>query len=350
MHDKIVWSELRPAGDYDVAWLISANYTLQYILAYGFTDPAKKLYLSSDFGASWSEVIPEGSGHSTCSNTCISETGQYMYANNGTHAYKSDDYGASWTEFDPEPSATVSYVHIRTSADGSHVALGAFGTISLDFHALYLSSDYGATWTREVPSVPGYRQTYERGLALSGDGTHVYVTFDEPDLDSYHVRIHKSSNFGSSWSYYERNEDIASYEALACSYDGSIVAAGLNTGFRVRFHVSTDYGVSFFNKNNGLPGTSGGGIVGSIINLACDYSGESIGIACAADVGDSNLYFTNSYGNINYISYPRPLPHHAYDNMIPSSDGLIWIAAGQAASRLWAGVYLVGELDVEWWN
>lgn len=113
---------------------MSGDSTCQYLVA---VQEFGNLYLSSDFGGSWSVPSAFGtSGYWTALD--MSSSGQFVLcAISGVGVYVSSDFGMTWTKSTLD--AAVSVLSIAVDSSGQNMILASASQI-------YLSSDLGMTW------------------------------------------------------------------------------------------------------------------------------------------------------------------------------------------------------------
>ena len=167
------WSQVGSAGKY---------------LFLSITDDGSKIYsaisgtgvcVSTDFGVTWTTL---------CSNSqiptalAISGTGQYLIYSTSNSIYKSSDYGSSWT--------TLQSLLTAQSASISRTGQYQVYTynISSTSKALMQSSDYGVTWSTKT-----YSSVNVALASMSKTGQYRVFIYS-----NYYTRF--SNNYGSSWT------------------------------------------------------------------------------------------------------------------------------------------------------
>jgi hypothetical protein len=201
----------------DTYWTaISCSGDGQYVFA---TDDNKRIYRSSDGGATWSHY--SYAVVSYWSAITSSKDGQYVFATDqGGVIYRSNQYGDPRT-FTTSESGTFGWRTIASSSDGKNVVAsnGDFlswrstdygahwmdPTVGADFvrkiasssdgsrlvavadnNNIYVSDDSGATWTAQFTSGSDLALEGWRGVTLSGDGTKIVAT---PDDGAAHILL-----------------------------------------------------------------------------------------------------------------------------------------------------------------
>ena len=140
----VTWTEIQPKGDTDQYWSFAAsNVSGQYLIVgsrYG-----GRLNLSDDYGSTWNEIQPDGDHDRYWAYAGISVDGQYMCVCSELNTggiFTSDDYGVSWTE--RLPGGLYGYWHwIASSQGGDYIVVGG--------KRIYVSQNYGINWTEVQP-------------------------------------------------------------------------------------------------------------------------------------------------------------------------------------------------------
>ena len=252
----------------------------KYILAYSNnTDISGNylLYLSSDFGTTWSSNASASTGYGGCAMSAdgkvmaaIRTLGAFgntyttsfdygqtwsslylaidvskavaMSSDGKIHvcAYKgscsiSFDYGATWSSIIYDADTTAAAQSIATSSDGKIIAiLGNYYNVPLSQTSskIYLSTDFGASFTVVVEFVG----STANGIALSSDGKHIFTTYAQ--------NMYYSHNYGSTWSHHTSGF-YAPASCVVLSADGRHMLASQNNGSSGNICYSSDYGVNW---------------------------------------------------------------------------------------------------------
>jgi len=114
--------------------------------------------------------------------------------------------GGSWSQIGAtfEGSASFEYLGIAASlsADGTKIAIGAYGYSSYDGRVNVWEYNSGTTsWSQIGSDILGGSNSYlGTGVSLSGDGTHLVLTENNKDVTNYSgaVKIYQYS--GGSWN------------------------------------------------------------------------------------------------------------------------------------------------------
>ncbi len=191
------------------------------------------VYVSSDYGQTWTEKIIWGDSAQAYMAVKVSSTGQYQTAAAlGEGIYTSNDYGATWTV-----SSTLlkQWSAIAMSSDGHYQAL--LGGYQTNLDQIYTSSDYGATWTARDSS-----RSWS-AIAMSSDGQYQTATVGD-NANEISGQIYTSSNYGVTWTARESNRY---WKKIAMSSDGAYQTAIAWGG---QIYTSSNYGVTWTARNS----------------------------------------------------------------------------------------------------
>jgi hypothetical protein len=160
------------------------------------TAVATYIYVSIDYGISWSQVNT-AYGVLSYRNVAISATGQFQTAASyGATLFTSSDYGQTWT---PRSVANTTWVRVRMSASGQ------YQTATPENAYLWVSSDYGNSWA-QVASSGSWN-----GLAISASGQYQIATAAAATTP------YVSSDYGQTWA--------ATVAAAAAQWQGFAMSA-----------------------------------------------------------------------------------------------------------------------------
>ena len=138
------------------------------------------LYLSSDYGATWSlctTITPTnnrliGLDINSDGSTIIACAGGYgLYSDKGV--WISTDYGGSWNKIITDGSDYWNWYSVACNSDGSCMVACHTSTISGRYGRIYGSMDYGSTWHEIKPL--GNTDHFWYSVKLSGDGHRMAV-------------------------------------------------------------------------------------------------------------------------------------------------------------------------------
>lgn len=143
------------SSDYGASWStpgkfssggrwVSASSNGQYIIARGINYP----FISTNYGSSFSQLFT-----TLCNMSCMSYTGKYMMLSYEGGVKLSSNYGASWSNMLTQTPMENYMGAIAISGTGQYQLAGSAGTWDPDlgdynsFASLMVSSNYGASWT-----------------------------------------------------------------------------------------------------------------------------------------------------------------------------------------------------------
>jgi len=172
-------------GVYDALWgtiwagVISNDQSHAFIVCgLGYLQPNGDLDANGGINRLYVPFTPSGLASTPGSQFQLSGSSDAMHiigqTNDGTiyspiyNVYVSNNYGNSWTLVSLPGSPTLDGVNVYCSFSGQSM------TITTSPGYVYTSIDYGATWTKEVDA--GSR--YWNGALISDDGHKVYAVYD----------------------------------------------------------------------------------------------------------------------------------------------------------------------------
>jgi len=233
------WTQLGLTTGYE--WLnVSISSTGQYQSAIAYDGSVYYIYVSSDFGASWSEKFdytPRLTGIS------VSASGQYQSAcaDNSGSIWISNDYGNNWTQV--SSTSSNEWKSISVSASGQYqTACMNDGTTNY----IYTSSDYGNNWTVNSYE-PGNGIISSVSLCCSGQYQSICTSLGG--------RIYISNDYGNTWSASSGSPTNANLVSISVSASGQYqvvaqYATGSPSGYTGSIFTSTDYGNNWSSINN----------------------------------------------------------------------------------------------------
>ncbi len=184
------------------------------------------LYLSTNFGTSWTQSLPDGSGTTEWSLGACSGDGTYMIVKRTSDVvlYRSANGGGAWGTITPAGGETFSANAMAMSENGQFVVItGANSTTALN--SCYLSTDYGVTWTVALPTTTPTTWTM---CDISDDGQIISVGRTGSFFTSF--------DGGRSWSalFPPATNDV--WEQVRVSGDGKVAiianAGSINEVFK----------------------------------------------------------------------------------------------------------------------
>jgi photosystem II stability/assembly factor-like uncharacterized protein len=224
-------------ANYDVN-STSISATGQYQAVFDFAN--KNLWISSDFGVNF---VNRYTSTSSVSYHCMSSSGKYQYfVIYNSKLLRSSDYGVTWSE----TTFAKAVRGIATSANGSYVSILS--------DPIWKSSDYGITFTSDGSIANSYyviRISASGQYRLVSNGSSIYGSYDygstwslRGNLNSYayaasisasgqyqiavtHNYIYYSSNYGNTFSTLSTNSfSIYTVNAVSMSSSGQYITLG----------------------------------------------------------------------------------------------------------------------------
>jgi hypothetical protein len=192
---------LPPPLQYNNWQAISASSTLQYVFVAQNYDAL--VWVSEDYGVSFHNVTVMPFNIGFAASGCSSD-GMYVVFVSSGYIYVSSTFGASWTQV----STYSQYSSVTVSASGQFVAAT---TVEYNKEGIWLSADYGLTWTQA--NVP----TGENYVSITSDSTGQYLA-----AIRYNVPVIQSSDFGATW-YTGDAPTLEAYNWKAIASDSSSV-------------------------------------------------------------------------------------------------------------------------------
>jgi len=160
-----VWINVLPDAGETTEWdkgICSGTGT--YIISERKSDGV--LYRSGNTGSTWATITPAGADTFTVNDMKMSESGQYVVivGTNGTtqanSCYTSADYGVTWTVRNPTTAYTLAWTTCDISDNGQIIMVGATGD-------LYVTFNGGILWKKQNPPASNY---WWESAGISGDG------------------------------------------------------------------------------------------------------------------------------------------------------------------------------------
>jgi photosystem II stability/assembly factor-like uncharacterized protein len=204
------WVERQPVGDADHKWLACASdATGQRLLA---GDNGGRLWLSTDYGASWSATAPGSAASGLNWQACASDGdgSTLIAAVNGGRLYVSTSGGTSWNPAAPGGSATgQSWKAVASNADGSTLVAAAWTG------RLWLSKNGGSSWVETRPA--GDANVLWQAVACDAGGSRIMAL-------AWNGRAYASTDAGAIWSEVRLAVDAnRPWKACAMDEDGSTI-------------------------------------------------------------------------------------------------------------------------------
>jgi len=180
----------------------SMSDTGKYVVVKGYSYEYDRIFVSSDYGSSWTETLKYGrSGYYCNRNIEMSANGKYIYSINEKVLYKSSDYGVN---FETITLSDVSSLGVGTGwsdywspqsllgveKDGKTICQGTS-------RGLILSKNRGKTWEQlSVTSAHDYMGAYTCSVSISGKYILAggdYGTFLSDDQGKSFAKVSSSS-------------------------------------------------------------------------------------------------------------------------------------------------------------
>ncbi len=284
------------------------------------------VWMSSDYGVTWTSHAPGGNSGGW-ELLQISNTGQYMTANNSTtsEAYISNDYGATWTTI---PSLSGMIIN-NLSMSGT----GQYITVTQTNGYIYTSDDYGSTWTSRPTA--GSLQWTSLGASVSADGQYQVA------IASGNV-VRKSIDYGATWTDISPTIPVTNLYKPLISNDGQtvVISEYYNIGWAAaagNLYISYDGGTTW-GTDPGLP--------------------ADVGWSAIAGSGDrSRLVVRGMQNNTVYVGYnpalfvpPAPTPNPDPNNPVaPAGPGTPNAGVGSMVTGIAAfGVFVLLGATTIW--
>jgi predicted acyltransferase (DUF342 family) len=236
-----------------VSWqAVAVSSTGQYQTAVASGPPNGNVYLSSNYGRSWSPTNTGATDNSVWSSIAMNATGQYQVATiaNGS-VYNTRNYGSSWSAISSVGGAKWSASAVSTT--------GQYQVVCASGGNIWLSNNFGSSWN-QVTGLGGNQLAASlawNGLAVTSNGQYMLATV-------YNSYIYYSINYGQKWI--QSSSDLQPWSAISVSSTGQFANATSLTG-------------AIYNMTLGFPGTLPTNVVTS--NVAGSLTAGSITCAGA---------------------------------------------------------------------
>jgi hypothetical protein len=261
--------------------LVEVNSTGQYMLILGlpFSSSLLHIYLSSNYGNSFTFLFATNTTLGTIRAMAMSDNSQYiifLYSGNAGPIYRSTDFGASFSFSNAIPYSN--WKSVAMSSSGQYVT-----AVSLNNY-IWVSSDYGASFTAKT----AYPATNWGAVTMSSNGQYQVAGRDT---------IYRSTNYGSTWTNVGAPVSNG-YGALAMSGDGQYLL-GLSYFRNLELYRSTNYGANW-----SIVTTIGSGGSGNWNCVAISPDGVTQLVGANGNVWPTNDMWrsTNSGANFNIVS------------------------------------------------
>ena len=275
---------------------VTVSSTGQYQTAIAKGQPNGNVYLSPDYGRTWSPTNTGASANSNWSSVAMNATGQYQVATiaNGS-VYNTRTYGSSWSSISSVGSANWSACAVSTT--------GQYQVVCANGGNIWLSNNFGSSWNQ----VTGLNNQVTpslawNGLAVTSNGQYMLATV-------YNSKIYYSINYGQQWI--QSSSDSQPWSSISVSSTGQFANATSLTG-------------AIYNMTLGFPGTLPlSAATSNVTGALTAGSITSIGVVSAGSVsvtsGDSAINaITSKAGSSGFVGINNSSP--AYQLDIASSN------------------------------
>ena len=237
---------------------LSVSYSGQYQTICSRNIIDGKIYYSKDYGVMWnlSDIQPQNWVGVACSTT-----GKYQIAlvesftiSSGNPLYYSTNYGETWNQ-NTDCSLNLPFTSCAISSNGQYQtiiyslnAAGGSGPSIME-SGIYYSANSGKTWNQADASSKISYKLYTR-VAMSGDGKYQTV------VSGYYMSgyIYYSSDYGATWT--KSDAPIANWNAISLDLTGKYQVASSSESYPSSsdgFYYSSNYGVNWIKCIAGLP-------------------------------------------------------------------------------------------------
>jgi len=292
-------------GSIDASWnRVAISSTGQVIAATALGSNSANVYISTNYGTTFSNVVPAGlSGNTNAwSNLVMSGNGQVIVGTittsstslNSSYLYVSQDRGTNFARVLPASitaANNVPFQGLAISANGQYVLAAANSTASSQ--NLYVSSNYGSAFNSTTPTgISG--ATAWSSVAMSSDGKYMAGVISNTATFSGNVYV--SSDYGVTFTGKTSTGVTSNMSSIAISSNGQIMAATVNGGILSgNIYISSNYGTTFINK----PVITTANVTCNWQKIAMSNDGKyMVAIANGSNnSGFSRAYLSKDFGN-----------------------------------------------------
>ena len=242
---SFTFTERRPNGDADFNWYksrCSADGRIVYVGNYAASAATGRVYRSIDYGEHFTQINPTGSdvGFNIGGLDCSADGSVVIVGSFGNETsvvgrvYISTDYGANFTELRPIGDVARDWAGVAVSGDGNTILMGQNATIATAGR-LWKSVAPFSAFTELRPL--GDADFYWRATRINYDGT-VMLASRSSDVDGTNTYL--SADGGTNWT----NESIGTSTSgismePAMSRSGSVLLLVDYTLQKVYFSANT---------------------------------------------------------------------------------------------------------------
>lgn len=270
---------------------VSVSSTGQYQTAIAKGEPNGNVYLSPDYGRTWSPTNTGASANSIWSSVSMNATGQYQIVTVANGAvYNTRTYGSSWSSVSSIGTANWSASTVSTT--------GQYQVVCANGGNIWLSNNFGSSWNQVTGLSNQVTPSLSwNGLAVTSNGQYMLATV-------YNSKIYYSSNYGQTWN--QSSSDSQPWSSISVSSTGQFANATSLTG-------------DIYNMTLGFPGTLPSNPATSNVTGALTAGSiSSIGALSAGSVsvtsGDSTINaITSKSGSSGNVGINNSSPNYQLD-------------------------------------
>jgi hypothetical protein len=217
---------------------------------YGITDGLDKLYLSTNYGVSWSQISTSPTMYWTA--VYCSSNGQHITGISSAGWYVSSDYGATWYTVSPSSSFKFKSDVYMDSTGGLLIA-GNSGVFFDSDPFVYAKRAFDVGTGTTYANLTNAPQAYWQSVCVSDSGQYIGLFGEFSETGSTDDRqIWTSNDYGATFTY--RSTLKGESSQISMSSDGKywvINSRGFFIPSIAAIWVSSDYGATFTNVGGG---------------------------------------------------------------------------------------------------
>ena len=333
-------------GAYSGTLATSATGKYVTVANQGYNTNSGNLFVSSNFGTSYSDTGVVAVGNGTWQQVTMSQTGQYQYAvisntSSQGNLFVSTNYGANWS--DSLFGVPNGWQSINVSSDGKYVTAVQSGNIASPLGNIWSSNNYGAlgSWSssQQVYSYVPYigaagsgnqgSVDFNKILSVSTSGKYQTVLgLANSTVPTGNANIWINSNYGiGSWTDtgHRAFGGNCILSSVTMTSNGRFQTASYIGGATSNVMKSVDYGVTWTNLNYKTPDVTVGlnTYSGFLPKIATIVNGRYIvGIQKYKDIS-GNIYNNNNStatGIGNVVSSTIPITDNMFSTQYMGSS------------------------------
>jgi photosystem II stability/assembly factor-like uncharacterized protein len=174
-----------------------------------------RVYRSTDYGANWTELQPEGDINQNWTNIAMDSSGQKIWVTGSSSSKLSTNGGSSWNDHFPDGGSTIPYEPV-ISDDGTVMAARVSSR-------LLVSTNGGSSYNEKRPAGDVDVGWY---VSLSGDGQSIFTRAQIAGTWQLFVSTNIAEDTWIELSPFASHPTIV---GVISSYDGNIIIVGSNT-------------------------------------------------------------------------------------------------------------------------